>query len=83
MLQGGGAKMGSEPNTRLNTANGTGGAGDISKYSKNLTKINLRNAKKKEVYNIKSTILPNVGDSPFGTKAILKLKKLPFNLFSI
>jgi hypothetical protein len=82
MLQGGGAKMGSEPNTRLNTANGTGGAGDISKYSKNLTKINLRNAKKKEVYNIKSTILPNVGDSPFGTKAILKLKKLPFNLFS-
>ena len=74
--------MGSEPNTRLNTANGTGGAGDISKYSKNLTKINLRNAKKKEVYNIKSTILPNVGDNPFGTKAILKLKKLPFNLFS-
>jgi len=82
MLQGGGAKMGSEPNTRLNTTNGTGGAGDISKYSKNLTKINLRNAKKKEVYNIKSTILPNVGDNPFGTKAILKLKKLPFNLFS-
>ena len=82
MLQGGGAKMGSEPNTRLNTANGTGGAGDISKYAKSLTKINLRNAKKKEVYNIKSTILPNVGDNPFGTKPILKLKKLPFNLFS-
>ena len=31
MLQGGGSKMGSEPNERLKTANGTGGAGDISK----------------------------------------------------
>jgi hypothetical protein len=82
LLQGGGAKMGSEPNERLNTANGTGGGGDISKYAKSLSKINLKNATKKEVINVKSTILPNVGDSPFGTKPILNLKKLPFNLFS-
>jgi len=82
LLQGGGAKMGSEPNTRLNTSNGTGGGGDISKYTKSLTKINLKNAKRKEVINVKSTTLPNVGDSPFGTKPILNLKKLPFNLFS-
>ena len=82
LLQGGGAKMGSEPNDRLNTANGTGGGGDISKYAKSLSKINLKNASRKEVINIKSTILPNVGDSPFGTKPILNLKKLPFNLFS-
>ena len=82
MLQGGGAKMGSEPNDRLKTANGTGGAGDISKYAKSSSKINLRKAKKKEVYYIKSTILPNTGDDPFGTKPILKLRKIPFNLFS-
>ena len=82
LLQGGGAKMGSEPNDRLNTANGTGGGGDISKYAKSLSKINLKNASRKEVINVKSTILPNVGDSPFGTRPILNLKKLPFNLFS-
>lgn len=82
MLQGGGARMGSEPNSRLGTGNNSGGAGDISKYSKSSTKINLKYAKKPEVYNIKSTILPNTGDDPFGTKPILKLKKLAFNLFS-
>jgi hypothetical protein len=82
MLQGGGSKMGSEPNDRLNTANGSGGGVDISKYSKNSTKINLKNSKKQEVFNIKSTILPNTGNDPFGTKPILTLKKLPFNLFS-
>ena len=82
MLQGGGSKMGSEPNDRLNTANGSGGGGDISKYSKSSTKINLKSAKKQEVINVKSTILPNTGTDPFGTKPILTLKKLPFNLFS-
>lgn len=71
MLQGGGSKMGS-----------LGGGGDISKYSRNSTKINLKGSKVKEVYNIKSTIVANVGDDPFGTKAILKLRKIPFNLFS-
>lgn len=82
MLQGGGSKMGSEPNDRLNIANGSGGGGDISKYSKSSTKINLKGSKKQEVINVKSTILPNTGTDPFGTKPILTLKKLPFNLFS-
>jgi hypothetical protein len=82
LLQGGGARMGAEPNSRLGTGNGSGGAGDISKYSKSSTKINLRKAKKPEVFNIKSTILPNTGDDPFGTKPILILKKLPFSIFS-
>jgi hypothetical protein len=82
MLQGGGAKMGSEPNDRLKTGNGTGGAGDISKYARNLSKINLRKAKRKEVHYIKSTILPNTSNNAFGTKPILKLTSIPFNLFS-
>jgi len=71
MLQGGGLKMG------VNT-----GAGDISKYARSLSKINLTGVKKQEVINIKSTILPSVGDNLFGSKPILKLRKLPFNLYS-
>jgi hypothetical protein len=82
MLQGGGSKMGSEPNERLKTANGTGGAGDVSKYARNLSKINLRKAKRKEVFYIKSTVLPNTSNDAFGSKPILKLKSIPFNLFS-
>lgn len=82
MLQGGGSRMGGEPNPRLGTGNKSGGAGDISRYSKSSTKINLKYAKRPEVYNVKSTILPNTSDNPFGTKPILKLKKLAFNLFS-
>jgi hypothetical protein len=82
LLQGGGGKMGGEPNDRLKTANGTGGAGDIAKYAKSLSKINMRKSTKKEIHFIKSTILPSTGDDPFGTKPILKLRKIPFNLFS-
>jgi hypothetical protein len=82
LLQGGGAKMGSEYNPRLNTGIQNIGAGDISKYARSLTKIELKRAKRPEVINIKSTTLPTTGTDPFGTKPILKLEKLPFNLFS-
>lgn len=82
LLQGGGAKMGSEYNPRLNTGIQNIGAGDISKYARSLTKIELKRAKRPEVINIKSTKLPITGTDPFGTKPILKLEKLPFNLFS-
>jgi len=42
----------------------------------------MRKSTKKEIHFIKSTILPSTGDDPFGTKPILKLRKIPFNLFS-
>jgi hypothetical protein len=82
LLQGGGAKMGSEYNPRLNVGIQNIGAGDISKYARSLTKIELKKSKRQEVINIKSTTLPTTGTDPFGTKPILKLEKLPFNLFS-
>jgi hypothetical protein len=82
MLQGGGARMGAEPNTRLGTGNGSGGAGDISKYAKSSTKINLKYAKKRDVINIKSTILPNSKSNPLSVKSILTLKKKAFSLYS-
>lgn len=82
MLQGGGARMGAEPNSRLKTGNGSGGAGDISKYAKSSTKINLKYAKKRDVINIKSTVLPNAKSNPLSVRSILTLKKKAFSLFS-
>ena len=55
---------------------------DVSKYSKSLSRIDIKKAKKKEVYNIKNIIQSNVSNDAFGTKPILVLEKLPFNLFS-
>ncbi len=54
----------------------------VSKYSRNLSKINLRKASKTEVYNIKDILQPTVSNNPFGTKPILILEKLPFNVYS-
>ena len=82
MLQGGGSKMGGEPNDRLGTGNKSGGAGDISKYSKSSTKINLKYARKRDVINIKSTILPNAKSNPLSVRSILTLKKKAFTLYS-
>jgi len=55
---------------------------DVSKYSKSLSRIDIKKAIKKEVYNIKSIIQSNASNDDFGTKPILVLEKLPFNLFS-
>jgi hypothetical protein len=74
--------MGAEPNDRLGTGNNSGGAGDIAKYAKKLSKINLRNAKKPQVTGFKTIMLSTTGDDPFGTKPILELVKNPFSLFS-
>jgi len=82
LLQGGGAKMGSDYNPRLNIGIQNIGTGDISKYAKSLTKIELKRSRRQEVINIKSTISATTATDPFGTKPILKLKKMPFNLFS-
>jgi len=82
LLQGGGAKMGSEFNSRLNIGIKNIGAGDISKYGRSLTKIELKKSIKKEIINIKSNVFLNTGKDAFGTKSILKLDKLPFNIFS-
>jgi hypothetical protein len=82
LLQGGGSKMGNEYNPRLNIGIQKLSTGDISKYAKSLTKIELKRSKKQEVINIKSINSPATGTDPFGTKSILKLEKLPFNLFS-
>jgi hypothetical protein len=82
LLQGGGQRMGAEPNDRLGTGNNSGGAGDIAKYSKKLSKINLKNAKKPQITSFKSIMLSTTGDDPFGTKPILELVKNPFSLFS-
>jgi len=82
LLQGGGQRMGAEPNDRLGTGNNSGGAGDIAKYAKKLSKINLRNAKKPQVTGFKTIMLSTTGDDPFGTKPILELVKNPFSLFN-
>lgn len=82
LLQGGGQRMGAQPNGKLTTGNNSGGGGDISKYASSLTKINLRKSKKPEVINYKSVTQAAVGSDAFGTKAILTLEKLPFVLFS-
>ena len=82
LLQGGGQRMGAEPNERLGTGNNSGGAGDIAKYAKKLSKINLRSAKKPQVISPKPIMLPTTGNDPFGTKPILELVKNPFSLFS-
>jgi hypothetical protein len=55
---------------------------NISKYSRNLSKLNLRKATKTEVFNIKDILQPTTSNDPFGTKPILILEKLPFNLYS-
>lgn len=54
----------------------------VSKYSKSLSRIDIKKAKKKEVYNIKNIIESNVSNDAFGSKPILVLEKLPFTLFS-
>ena len=82
LLQGGGQRMGAQPNGKLTTGNNSGGGGDISKYASSLTKINLRKSKKPEVINYKSVTQAAVGSDAFGTKSILTLEKLPFVLFS-
>ena len=82
LLQGGGQRMGAQPNGKITTGNNSGGGGDISKYSSSLTKINLRKSKKPEVINYKSVTQAAVGSDAFGTKAMLILEKLPFVLFS-
>ena len=82
LLQGGGQRMGSQPNGKLTTGNNSGGGGDISKYASSLTKINLRKSKKPEVINYKSVTQAAVGSDAFGTKALLTLEKIPFVLFS-
>jgi len=82
LLQGGGQRMGAQPNGKLTTGNNSGGGGDISKYASSLTKINLRKSKKPEVINYKSVTQAAVGSDAFGTKAILTLEKIPFVLFS-
>lgn len=82
LLQGGGQRMGSQVNGKITTGNKSGGGGDISKYSAKLTKINLKNAKKKEVINYKDIITPKVGSDAFGTKPLLILERIPFVLFS-
>jgi len=82
LLQGGGQRMGAQPNGKLTTGNNSGGGGDISKYASSLTKINLRKSKKPEVINYKSVTQAAVGSDAFGTKALLTLEKIPFVLFS-
>ena len=82
LLQGGGQRMGAQPNGKLTTGNNSGGGGDISKYASSLTKINLRKSKKPEVINYKSVTQATVGSDAFGTKALLTLEKIPFVLFS-
>lgn len=82
LLQGGGQRMGSQVNGKITTGNKSGGGGDISKYSAKLTKINLKNANKKEVINYKDLITPKVGSDAFGTKPLLILERIPFVLFS-
>ena len=82
LLQGGGQRMGAQPNGKLTTGNNSGGGGDISKYASSLTKINLRKSKKPEVINYKSVTQAAVGSDAFGTKALLTLEKVPFVLFS-
>lgn len=83
LLQGGGAKMGSEPNERLKTANGSGGAGDISKYARYLRKINLQKAKKQDVFYIKSSQMASAETNTNNAKAVLNFRKIPFILFSM
>ena len=82
LLQGGGQRMGAQPNGKLTTGNNSGGGGDISKYASSLTKINLRKSKKPEVIKYKSVTQAAVGSDAFGTKALLTLEKIPFVLFS-
>ena len=55
---------------------------EVSKYSKNLSKINLKKATRTEVHNIKDILQPTTDNNPFGTKPILILEKLPFNIYS-
>lgn len=55
---------------------------DVSKYSRNLSKINLKKASKTEVFNIKDILQPTTSNDPFGTKPILVLEKMPFNIYS-
>ena len=55
---------------------------DVSKYSRSLSKINLKKALTKDIFNIKNTIQPNTGNDPFGTKPILILDRLPFTVYS-
>jgi hypothetical protein len=81
LLQGGGQKMGAEPNDRLGTGNFSGGAGDISKYARSLSKINLKGAKKPQIIGLKTIMLSTTGDDPFGTRPILELVKSPYSVF--
>jgi hypothetical protein len=55
---------------------------NVSKYSRYLSKINLRKANKIDVTNIKSIIQPKTGDDPLGTRPILILDKLPYTVYS-
>lgn len=55
---------------------------DVSKYSRYLSKINLKKSSKIDVINIKSIIQPITGNDPFGTKPILILDKLPYVVYS-
>lgn len=82
LLQGGGAKMGMEFNPRLNTGIQNIGAGDISKYARSLSKINLLKVLSTEVINFKSSISINTSENIFNEVPIIKLERLSFNLFS-
>lgn len=55
---------------------------NVSKYSRYLSKINLKKSSKIDVINIKSVIQPTTGNDPFGTKPILILDKLPYTVYS-
>ena len=82
LLQGGGAKMGMEFNPRLNTGIRNIGAGDISKYARSLSKINLQKIPSTEVINFKSSISIDTSEKMFKEVPIIKLERLSFNLFS-
>lgn len=82
LLQGGGQMMGSQPEGRITTGNKSGGGGDISKYAKNLSKINLKVAKRVQVTNFKDIIAPDTDPNKRGTQPILTLEKRPFVLYS-
>lgn len=55
---------------------------NVSKYSRYLSKINLKKATRVDVTNIKTVIQPQTGDGTFGTKPILILDKLPYTVYS-
>jgi len=82
LLQGGGQRMGSQTNGRITSGNGSGGGGDICRYSNGLTKINLRNVRTTEVINYRDIVLPAVSNSNSDTRPILTLVRDPFVIFS-